>query len=165
MNLFIQVQIISRASSRASSHTSILNSSPALSIPTSVEDLALISQEASDKMPHPLPPSFKGVSLVTQSSKFFSMQLNPNLEPELLTDSEKELHINDDMLLHSKEKEEIEERMKRRSVRRSRFQSISIGKTERFPMLCSAHQALELAEIRSPDFQPISLPPISKYKI
>ena len=156
---------MSRASSRESSHVSIINSSTAVSLVTSVEDLALISQEAADIMPHSPLPSFRAANQFTQSSKFFSLQPNPSLEPELLTDSEKQLHINDDMLMHSRERGDIEERMKRRSVRRSRFQSLSIDKTERFPMLCSAHQALELTEIRSPDFQPISLPPISQHNI
>ena len=162
--MFTQVQIISRASSRES-HVSILNSSLAVSRVTSVEDLALISKEASDIVSESPLPSLRGVALFTQSSKFFSLQPNPNLEPELLTDSEKQLHINDDMLMNSKEREVIEERMKRRSVRRSRFQSLSIDKTERFPMVCSAYQALELSEIISPDLQPISLPPISQHNI
>ncbi|KAI6659402.1 hypothetical protein LOD99_10821 [Oopsacas minuta] len=158
-----KVQIISRASSRESTPASFLQSSPAVSrVPSLAEDIDLITVELPDRIPQSPLPTHRTTNLITQSSKFFSLQPDPNLEPVILTDSEKQLHFKGEMLLSSSDKLDIEERMKRRSVRRARFQYVSIDKTERFPMLCSAYQALELTEIRYPDFQPMCLPPISR---
>ena len=125
----------------------------------------MLTQEVSDRKQLSHLPLIRVPNILTQSSKFFSLQPDLTLEPNLFTDSEKLLHVKKDFLVGSNQKETIQERMIRRSERRLRSNAFNLEKTERFPMLCSAYQALDLTEIRSPDIQPISLPVISRQRL